>query len=297
MTLDVFLDYLKNTRNMSENTIEAYKRDIMAFREFAARSGVKDLQDVTNTNIVAYLLELKNSGKSKSTVSRKLASLRAFYRYLQNRGIIEENPTDDIRSPKIGRKKISYFSVESVEKLLSLPDDSIKGKRDRAILELMYATGIRVSEIIEMRLSDLNLKVGFVALNGKHGGARIVPMGRPARRAVTEYIETSRRALMKDGDPEDPAGILFVNYLGQPFTRQGFWKILKKYGEEAHLEEKLTPQTLRNSFAMHMVQNGIDIKSLQELMGHEDIAATQMYFGDVRNRIKDIYDRCHPRAK
>ena len=161
----------------------------------------------------------------------------------------------------------------------------------------MYATGIRVSEIIEMRLSDLNLKVGFVALNGKHGGARIVPMGRPARRAVTEYIETSRRALMKDGDPEDPAGILFVNYLGQPFTRQGFWKILKKYGEEAHLEEKLTPQTLRNSFAMHMVQNGIDIKSLQELMGHEDIAATQMYFGDVRNRIKDIYDRCHPRAK
>lgn len=294
--IDAFLDYLKNKKGMSGNTVEAYKRDMIAFEKYLSAGG-SNLSDVTNTDIVSYMLDLKNSGKSKSTVNRKLATLRSFYGFLMSKGIITENPTESIKSPKIERKKIEYLTYEEVLKLLEVPDDSIMGQRDRAMLELLYATGIRVSEMIELRLSDVNLSMGFVKLSGEHGRARIVPLGVPAKKAVDAYIKNGRRILYKSGNPADPAGMLFVNYMGEPFTRQGFWKVLRQYGKKAGLDDRLTPQTLRNTFAMHMVQNGIDIKPLQELMGHEDIAATQVYFGDSKNRIKDIYDRTHPRAK
>ena len=294
--IDAFLDYLKNKKGMSGNTVEAYKRDMIAFEKYCGAED-KGLTDVTNTDIVTYMLDLKNSGKSKSTVNRKLATLRSFYGFLVSNGMISDNPTESIKSPKIERKKIEYLSYEEVLRLLEVPDDSIMGQRDKAMLELLYATGIRVSELIELRLSDVNLGMGFVKLSGEHGRARIVPLGVPAKKAVDEYIKNGRRVLLKSGDPLSPGGMLFVNYMGEPFTRQGFWKVLRQYGKKAGLEDRLTPQTLRNTFAMHMVQNGIDIKPLQELMGHEDIAATQVYFGDSKNRIKDIYDRTHPRAK
>lgn len=296
MITDDFERYLSETKKMSANTVEAYRRDIDAYARFMNARG-KELTEATNTDVVAYLMDLKSSGKSRSTVNRKLASLRIFYKFLINSGRISEDPTEEIRSPKIARKDIDYISYEDVLALLETPDNSIKGKRDRALFEVLYATGVRVSEIIEMRLSDVNLHMGFVSCSGTHGRARIVPMGVPARNALTDYIEHSRSIMLKDQDPDDPQSMLFVNYLGEPMTRQGFWKILKQYGEKAGIEDKLTPQTLRNSFAMHMVQNGIDIKSLQELMGHEDISATQVYFGEQKNRIKDVYDRCHPRAK
>lgn len=297
MITEEFLRYLKETKKMSANTVEAYKRDIDAYERFLGEKG-KSLDTATNTDVVSYLMELKTGGKSKSTVNRKLASLRIFYKFMISSGRLSEDPTEEIKSPKIARKDIDYLSIEEVETLLDMPDDSIKGKRDKALLEVLYATGVRVSEIIEMHLSDINLKMGFVSCSGSHGRARIVPMGEPAKRALDEYISRSRKIMMKDAaDPDDPMGMLFVNYLGGPMTRQGFWKILKAYGEKAGVEDKLTPQTLRNSFAMHMVKNGIDIKSLQELMGHEDISATQVYFGETKNRIKDVYDRCHPRAR
>lgn len=296
MITEEFLGYLKNTKKMSANTMEAYRRDIDAYERFLSARG-KNIEQATNTDVVAYLMDLKSDGKSKSTVNRKLASLRIFYKFLIGTGRLSQDPTEEIKSPKIARKDIDYLSIEEVESLLSVPDDSIKGKRDRALLEVLYATGVRVSEIIEMRLQDVNVKMGFVSCSGSHGRARIVPMGEPAKAALQDYLDHSRDMMVKDTEPDDPAGMLFVNYLGGPMTRQGFWKILKQYGSKAGIEEKLTPQTLRNSFAMHMVQNGIDIKSLQELMGHEDISATQVYFGETRNRIKDVYDRCHPRAK
>lgn len=292
-----FLDYLRDIRKLSENTLEAYRHDLNAFERFLKEEGGPAPEDVTSTNIVAYLMYMKNEGRSKSTVNRRLASARAFYRFLIGRGIVEEDPTADIRSPRIARKEIQYLSAEEVLSLLALPDDTVKGKRDRAILELMYATGIRVSEAIELKLSDLNLRMGFVAVSGNHGGARIVPIGVPARRAVRDYLEHSRPVLMKDGDPEDPAGPVFVNFTGGAFTRQGFWRVLADYGKQSGLGDRLTPQSLRNSFAMHMVENGIDIISLQELMGHEDITATEAYFGGHKTRIKDVYDRTHPRAK
>lgn len=296
MGITEFLNYLTENKKMSANTVEAYRQDILAFQKFLKSKGVLSFEDATNTIVVAYLMELKNNGKAKATVNRKLASVRAFYRFLLSNGAIKENPTDDIKSPKIARKDISFLTIEEVEKLLSMPNDTIKGKRDRAMLEVLYATGIRVSEIIELKLSDANLRMGFVKCNGNHGKARIVPMGGPAKKALNDYIENSRNALMKSQDPDDPEGFLFVNYVGEPFTRQGFWKVLKQYGKKTEFADKITPQILRNSFAIHMVQNGIDMKSLQELMGHEDIVATQIYFGVTKNRIKDIYDRTHPRA-
>lgn len=296
MITEDFIEYLRDVKKMSQNTIEAYRRDIDAYSRFLDKRD-KTLENATNTDVVAYLMDLKTEGKSRSTVNRKLASLRIFYKYLLGNKKIYEDPTEEIKSPKIARKDIDYLSYEEVIKLLEEPDNSIKGKRDKALFEVLYATGVRVSEIIEMKLKDVNLRMGFVSCSGTHGRARIVPMGVPAREALAEYLEHSRKIMLKDSDPDDPNGMLFVNYLGDPMTRQGFWKILKQYADKAGIEEKLTPQTLRNSFAMHMVQNGIDIKSLQELMGHEDISATQVYFGETKNRIKDVYDRCHPRAK
>ncbi len=297
MRVDDYLDYLSESRGMSDNTLRAYKKDILAFNEFVERQGLEELDNVTETTVIDYLLSLKNEGKSAATVNRRMASIRSYYQFLQNTGAIVKNPAQDIRSPKISRKKISYLSVEQMNELLSLPDDSVIGKRDRAILEMMYATGVRVSEVIEFRLSDLDLRMGYVSCHGEHGRARIVPVGEPAKRALAVYIKDSRPVLLKDQEKFNPSAPLFVNYLGNAFTRQGFWKVLKQYGDKMDLEEPLTPQSIRNSFAMHMVQNGIDIKSLQELMGHEDITATQVYFGDMKTRIKSIYDRTHPRAK
>ncbi|MCH3954669.1 MAG: tyrosine recombinase [Eubacterium sp.] len=295
--IEQFIEDLKEKKNLSKNTMDAYRQDLRHFHEFLQERNMGDLQDATNTSVVAYMLAMKNEGKSKSTVNRRLASLRSFYRWLLDKGMIKENPAASIRSPRIEHKQIQYLSIAEVEKLLEMPDDSVKGKRDRAILEVLYATGIRVSEAVELKVSDVDLRMGFVACSGQHGRARIVPMGKPAQRALKDYMNSSRKILMKDGDPDDRNGVLFVNYLGKPFSRQGMWKVLRKYGEMAGLQEKLTPQSIRNSFAMHMVQNGIDIKSLQELMGHEDITATQVYFGSTRKRIKDVYDRTHPRAE
>jgi integrase/recombinase XerD len=206
---------------------------------------------------------------------------------------VTANPTQNIKSPRIERKAIEYLTLEEVDKLLSVPDDSLIGMRDRAMLELLYATGIRVTELIEANLEDINLRMGFITCAGEQSKARIIPIGRPARAALESYIYDARPAIVKEKKDQKS---LFVNYTGERITRQGMWKILKEYGRKAGLEEKLTPNVLRNSFAVHMIQNGADLKSLQELMGHEDISATQIYLTVTKNRIKDVYDRTHPRA-
>ncbi|MCI9640387.1 MAG: tyrosine recombinase [Emergencia sp.] len=296
MELYGFIIYLKEEKKSSDNTCEAYMRDIKAFGEFLQRRGIVALEKAGSNDVAAYMMELKNSGKSKATINRKLSSIRTYYKFLIKKGMMRENPTEDIKSPRVERRELDYLTIEEVETLLLAPDESIKGIRDRAILEVLYATGIRVSEIIELRLKDINLRMGFLTLNGAHGRARIVPMGSMARRALDHYILSSRPALMKDGTPDDPESVLFVNYLGEAFSRQGFWKLMKQYGRQVGLEDRLTPHILRTSFAVHMVQNGADLKSLQELMGHEDIMATRIYLSVTKNRIKDVYDKTHPRA-
>ena len=291
--LNGFFEYLQTEKKTSQNTLEAYKRDVMQFAEFEASRGIADLRQTPGTEVVAFLLQLKNDGKSAATVNRKLASIRAFYNYLHQRKAISDNPTNNIKSPRIERKAIEYLTIEEVDRLLDVPDETLIGKRDRGILELLYATGIRVSELIEANVDDLNLRMGFITCAGEQSKARIIPIGRPARVALEEYIYDARPAIVKEKKEEKA---LFVNYYGERITRQGLWKVLKEYGRKAGLEEKLTPNILRNSFAVHMIQNGADLKSLQELMGHEDISATQIYLSVTKNRIKDVYDRTHPRA-
>jgi integrase/recombinase XerD len=292
--LSDFINYLSSEKKMAQNSLEAYKRDILEFAETIRVKQNLSLIETSNTEVVAYLLKLKNDGKSAATVNRKVASLRAFYNYMTAQKLIAENPTVNIKSPKIERKSIEYLTIEEIETLLSKPDQSMKGLRDKAILELLYATGIRVSEIVEMNVEDVNLRMGFVTCTGEHGKARIIPMGRPSRAAVEEYIYEIRPKFIRDANNGEKA--LFVNYSGNRLTRQGLWKLLKEYAKLADIENKLTPQILRNSFAVHMIQNGADLKSLQELLGHEDISAIQIYLSVSKNRIKEVYDKSHPRA-
>lgn len=292
--LNDFIKYLSSEKKMAKNSLEAYKRDVLEFEGMIREKQNISLQEASNTEVVAYLLKLKNDGKSAATVNRKIASLRAFYNYLTAGRIISNNPTANIKSPKIERKSIEYLTLEEIDNLLDKPDRSPKGVRDRAILELLYATGIRVSEVVEMNIEDVNLRMGFVTCTGEHGKARIIPMGRPSRAAVEEYIYEVRPQFLREAGDEEKA--LFVNYSGTRLTRQGLWKLLKEYAKLAGLENRLTPQTLRNSFAVHMIQNGADLKSLQELLGHEDISATQIYLSVSKNRIKEVYDKSHPRA-
>lgn len=292
MYINDFEKFLIREKQASDNTVNAYMKDLEHFEDFVVSRGIDRITDVSNSDIVAYLMELKKQGRSKSTVNRRLTSIRTFYKFLLREGKVRENPAEDIKSPRIEKKDIEFLSIDEVNKLMTLPDESIKGIRDRAILELMYATGIRASELIDMKLDDLNMRMGFVKCTGEHSKARIIPIGRPARHALEDYVYDARPVLLKNSTNEK----LFVNYAGESMTRQGLWKILKEYGEEAGLKVRLTPQVLRNSFAVHMLQNGADIKSIQELMGHEDIAATQAYLAVTKNRIKDVYDRAHPRA-
>ena len=293
MYTEQFIQYLQEEKRSSANTARAYVRDVAQFDDFMLRRGGTDSAEAAGADVAAYMMELKNSGASKSTVNRKLSSIRIYFDFLVKKAGLPANPADNVKSPKIEKRAVDFLSVEEVTNLLALPDDSKKGLRDRALLELMYATGVRSGEVINLRLSDLNLKMGFITCQGENVRARIIPLGRPSRDALGRYLEFSRAQFVRDNKEEDH---LFVNFRGESLTRQGLWKILKEYGDKAGLGARLTPQVIRNSFAVHMLQNGADLKSLQELMGHEDISATQNYLAFTKNHIKDVYDRSHPRA-
>ena len=294
MYIEQFTDYLKNTKKMAANSLDAYCRDIRDFESFLVSRGSGDLTEATGTDVVAYLNKLKSDGRSPSTVNWKLASVRAFYNYLQDEKLISDNPSRGIKTPRIEKKELEFLTIKEIDKLLESPDDSLKGRRDRAILEVLYATGIKVSELIEANVEDVNFRMGFITCYGESRKTRIIPMGRPARAALEDYVYEVRDQLLADNTDEKA---LFVNYYGKRMTRQGLWKVLREYGEKSGIKHKLTPNILRNSFAVHMLQNGADLKSLQELMGHEDIMATQVYLAATKNHIKDVYDKTHPRAK
>jgi integrase/recombinase XerD len=291
---DQFGDYLQGVRKMADNSVTAYVRDLNEFEAYITQRGIDDLKYTAESDTAAWLMELKSGNRSAATIGRKLASVRAFFRYLNTQGIMSIDPSVDIRTPKVARKEIEYLTIEEIENLLSQPDASPKGVRDRAILEVLYATGMRVTELIEMNNDDVNLRMGFVTLHGTHGKARIIPLGRPARAALEEYIYEDRAKLLRGKRDKEKA--LFLNYYGERITRQALWKIMKGYAIQAKIDKNITPQIFRNSFAVHMIQNGADLKTLQELLGHEDLAATQIYLSVSKNKIKDVYDRAHPRA-
>ncbi|MDA8147132.1 MAG: site-specific tyrosine recombinase XerD [Thermaerobacter sp.] len=288
-----FLNYLGVERGLAANTLESYGRDLAQYRHYLGDDGGRSLDQVLPSTIVAYLLALQDQGKATATVARRLAALKAFYQYLVREGRLERDPTADLESPKLQKRLPRVLTVEEVEQVLGQPDlTKPVGLRDRAMLELLYATGIRVSELVALNLGDLNGAAGYIRCVGKGTKERIVPVGQPALEAVEAYLDRGRKRFLRE--PRELA--LFVNHHGRRLTRQGFWKIIKRYAREARLEKSITPHTLRHSFATHLLENGADLRSVQEMLGHADISTTQIYTHITQGKVREIYDKAHPRA-
>ena len=263
-------DYLIHTKHASDNTVASYMRDLRQYASYLGSEGI-DVLDADQDVVSGYMNSMKANGKSAATISRALASIKSLYIFAVQNREIEENPIHNIKIDKAEKKLPQILTGKEVELLLEQPKcTDMKGYRDKAMLELLYATGIRASELIEMQEDDLNLRMGFVKCSPQSGKARIIPMGKICRSVLEDYCLTARPVLLKDNETD----ILFVNYAGKPITRQGLWKVLKEYGKAAELSISLTPQVLRNSFAVHMLQNGADVKSLQDMLGHTTAAMT-----------------------
>lgn len=288
--IDNYRIYLVEKRQASVNTISAYMRDINGFAAFLENGGKDDFSGVSGDDVRLYLLRLEESGRSPATISRRLASLKAFFGRLYDQGLVISNPASGISSTTAKKKTPLVLSGSEIERLLEQPDvKDIKGCRDRAMLETLYATGIRVSELIALDESDINLATGLITC--RNGKERIIPIYASAVRAIQNYIDFSRPRMATQDQ-----NALFVNTVGGRMTRQGFWKILKNYAEKARVKVDITPQMLRNSFAAHLLENGADLRSLQEMLGHADIASTQVYARAVKKKLKDVYNKSHPRA-
>ena len=282
-----YLNFLKNTKKSSDNTIQAYKRDLNFFFEYLKKNNLEYL-NVEYDDIQKYIEELNNEGRKAASISRRLATLRSFYGYLLKKKLIKAIPTNKVNTPKVEKKAPMILTADEVEILLSQPkSDDLKGIRDKAMLEFAYATGMKVSEIINLDLKDVNLVDSYVVCNEGYS-KRVVPLGRISKEALVEYLDNSRPYLLKTED-EKP---LFVNVMGNRLTRQGFWKIIKQYQEQAHIDKEITPHVLRHSFATHLLQNGADMRAVQTMLGHTDIASTQVYM----KLIDDQYKENHPRA-
>ena len=291
--IQAYETYLVKVKQSSANTVSSYMRDIRQFSGWLESQAVADILTVSQEQISDYFTWLQKSGKSGSTVSRSLASLKNFYSYLISSGFLESSPISAEIHVERGEKKLpQILSGREVELLLSQPSCAdAKGFRDKAMLEVMYATGIRVSELIDLNVDDVNLDLGIIKCSGSRK-SRAIPLYPAALRALTAYLRNVRGAMVSD--PSETA--LFVNVGGARMSRQGFWKILKHYQTKAGIEKDITPHTLRHSFAVHLLENGADLGSLQELMGHCDISSTQLYTQMVNQKLKSVYDKCHPKA-
>lgn len=290
--VEEYTSFMTNVRHKSMNTVESYKRDVTQYITYLSNIGVKDAALATKTTILSYLLFLQKGGKASSTVSRTLASLRSFYLFMMQNGKVAANPTSNLEAPHVQKKAPQILEGAEVEKLLLQPDTSDnKGIRDKAMLELLYATGIRVSELINLDSTDVNISMSFIRCKGVKR-ERIIPMGNKAKDAISDYINNSRPFMIKDENET----ALFVNCSGVRLSRQGFWKLIKHYRNEAGIQAEITPHTLRHSFAAHLLENGADLHSIQEMMGHADISSTQVYSRIVNSKIKDVYAKAHPRA-
>ena len=287
----VYEDFLKTEKQASSNTVSSYMRDVC---QFAAAMDSKSvpLTQVANQDVEDYASALTKRGKSPATVTRSVASIKSFYSCMVNKGLVDQNPAKGVSAAKVERKLPQVLTGKEVELFLEQPEcTDLKGYRDRAMLELLYATGIRVSELIELNVSDLNLPGGILRCFSK-GRARIIPLYPTAVRALGEYVNNVRPQLV------DAVGetALFVNMNGERMSRQGFWKLIKYYQEKAGIQKDITPHTLRHSFAAHLLENGADLRSIQEMLGHADISSTQIYSKLINQKIKDVYKKAHPRA-
>lgn len=290
--VQAYENYLAKVKRASGNTTSSYMRDIRQFSEWLRREEGMDILDAKQQNIGSYMQYLTDQGKSPATVSRCLASLKNFYAYLVSSGFIERSPVADIHVERGEKKLPQILTGREIELLLAQPACvDPKGYRDKAMLEVMYATGIRVSELIELNADDVNLQQGVIKCSSAKK-TRIIPLYPAALQALSTYVREVRDGMI--ADPDETA--LFVNVNGVRMSRQGFWKILKHYQTTAHIDKEITPHTLRHSFAVHLLENGADVGSLQELMGHSDISSTQMYTHMINQKIKSVYEKCHPKA-
>ncbi len=291
-SVNQFIDYLSVERGLAPNTIEAYAGDLHKYINFLTSKGIKSLQNTTRKHITAFLLHQKERGLSSGSISRGLVAIKVFYRFLHRERFIKEDPTSVLDSPKIWRHLPETLSVDEIDKLLTRPDiRHWMGIRDKAALELMYATGMRVSEIVSLDVNDANLDIGFVKCLGKGQKERIVPIGKMAVSALKRYLEKVRPKLLKS----PPSSGLFLTRLGRKMSRQSFWKIIKRYATQARIKKLMSPHILRHSFATHLLERGADLRIVQEMLGHASISTTQIYTHVDKERLKQIHRKFHPR--
>ncbi|WP_045517434.1 site-specific tyrosine recombinase XerD [Neobacillus niacini] len=299
-----FMQFLLVEKRMAKNTLLSYERDLKTYLRYLKNvEAIETLNQVQRVHVVQFLSFLKEQGKSAKTLARHVASIRAFHQFLLRDQASNQDPSVLIEPPKSERSIPKVLSLEEVEKLLDLPNGQGHfGLRDKAMLELLYATGIRVSELIQIDVEHVNLTMGFVNVSGNSNKERIIPIGTTAIEALKHYIEKGRIIFVSKNNPVNflqknhSDNALFLNHQGKRLTRQGFWKILKKLATEAGIDNELTPNTLRHSFATHLLENGADLKAVQEMLGHADISTTQIYTQVTKTRLKDVYSKFHPRA-
>ncbi len=288
--VDEFITYLRVERGLAENTISAYSRDLVRFTAHLENRNLAPVE--TSRNDIRDYLGSLDANLSKRSQARNISAIKAFYRFLVSEGRMPENPARLLETPRMQQKLPDVLSLDEVERLLMQPDTTTPlGLRDKAMLEVLYATGLRVSELVRLRLSDVNLEAGFVKAFGKGSKERLVPFGGKALEAIKEYLSDGRAALLKKGHPP----YLFLNFRGQPLTRQGFWKIIKNHGIMAGIKKNIKPHGLRHSFASHLLEAGADLRSVQLMLGHADIATTQIYTHVTRDRLRALHETCHPR--
>jgi integrase/recombinase XerD len=292
--LDAFYQFLLLERGFSQNTVVAYSSDLKKFQLYLKKKGIESIQAITPEDIEDFLYILAEQGLSARSRARVLAAIKTFFRFLVYDGKLNKNPASLIESPRFGKKLPQVLSLEEVERLLAAPDiNTPKGMRDKAMLELLYATGVRVSELVKIKINQLNLEAGYILVVGKGGKERLVPIGRKAQNALKFYLQKGRPHFLKN----KTSPYLFLGYKGQPLTRQGFWEIIKYYALAVGIAKPISPHTLRHSFATHLLQRGADLRSIQTMLGHTSVITTQIYTHITKEYLKKSYAQYHPRAK
>lgn len=290
--VESFLNYLSVERGLSNNTIRAYGEDLRAYASFLSRGHIDVLAKIVKNDVANFMLAQKEKGVSANSIARRLAAIRMFHRFLVRERIVKNDPTHLIETPKLWKKIPDTLSLNEVEALLSQPDvRSLQGIRDRAILETFYATGMRVSEVVNLRLDNVNMDIGFLRCIGKGNKERVIPLGKKAILSITRYLEIGRPRMLKGRQSE----YLFVTRLAKKISRQSFWKLIKKYAKEARIKKPIRPHILRHSFATHLLERGADLRSVQEMLGHSNISTTQIYTHVNKDRLKSIHRMFHPR--
>lgn len=291
--VDQYLNYLLVEKGLSKRTLDSYSRDLTRYHRFLRKHGVKMVSDADTALILKHLIALRNSGLGARSRARHLVALRGFYRFLVQEDVIRSDPSRLVELPKISLKLPDVLSVNEVKRLLDTPDPQThRGARDAAMLEILYAAGLRVSELVNLKLRDINWEAGYVRVLGKGSKERVVPIGLYAQKKIQHYLDHNRNALLKNRI----SPYLFISRAAKPMTRQGFWKLLRNYAHRAKLHKKITPHSLRHSFATHLLEGGADLRAVQTMLGHVDISTTQIYTHIARDHLKDMHSKYHPRG-